>query len=86
MDLVQQVIDRRYTPTSVTGTKMYFCDCETDQHQSKYIGIDPISDVMVMTAALWAFSTEHHGERLQHITESWELANTTVAFPQDQYE
>ena len=68
-ELVQQVINRTYTP-SVTGAEMYFYACETDQHRSMHLGIDPISDTMIMTAALCALSMEHHGEQLQRIAES----------------
>ena len=36
--------------------------------------------------ALRASSKEHHGEQLQHIAETWELANTNANSPQDQFE
>ena len=66
---------------------MYFYDCEMDQHRSKHLGIDPISDVMIMTATLGAFSKENHGEQqLQCIAEGWDLANANANSPQDQYE
>ena len=65
---------------------MYFYACETDQLQSRHLGIEPISDIMIMNAALCAFSKEHHGEQLQCIAESWSLANSNVASPQDKYE
>ena len=69
MELVQQVVNGAYTP-SVTGAEMHFYDCETDQHRSKHLGIEPISDTMVMTVALRAFSVENYGKQLQHIAES----------------
>ena len=64
----------------------FFFACETDQLQSRHLGIEPISNTMIMNAALCAFSKEHHGEQLQHIAESWELANSKVTSPQDKYE
>ena len=65
---------------------MYFYACETDRLRSRHLGIDPISDTMIMTAALCAFSMEHHGEQLQRIAESWSIANNNAASPQDEYE
>ena len=84
-ELVQQVTNRTYTP-SVTGTEMYFYACETDQHRPRHLGIDPILDTMIMTAAQRAFSVEPHGEHLQHITESWAINNGAANSPQDEYE
>ena len=63
MKLIQQVINCKYTP-SVTGAKIYYYTCEADQHQSKNLGINPIIDTMIMTAALQAFGTGHYGEQL----------------------
>ena len=85
MELVQQAINCAYTP-SVTGAEMHFYACETDQHRSRHLGIDPISDTIIMTAALQAFSVEHHGEQLQHIAESWAIINSATNFLQDEYE
>ena len=78
-------MNRPYT-TSITGAEMYFCACETDQLRSRHLGIDPISDTMIMTAALCAFSSEHHGEQLQRIAESWTITDGTAASPPDEYE
>ena len=39
-----------------------------------------------MTAALCAFSMEHHREQLQRIAESWSITNNNSASPQDEYE
>ena len=83
--LVKQVMNRTYTP-SITGAEMYFFACETDQLWSRHLGIDPISDTMIMTAALCAFSMEHHREQLQRITEPWSIANNNAASPQDEYD
>ena len=80
--LLQQVINRKYTP-SMTGTEMYFYVCETDKHRSKHFGINPITDTTIMTAALQAFSMEHHGEQLQCIAESWDIVNAAAASPQE---
>ena len=85
MELAEQVINRAYT-LSVTGAEMYFYACETDQHRSRHLAIDTISDTMIMTAALCAFSMEHHGEQLQRIAESWAINNGTADYPQDEYE
>ena len=74
MELVQQVINRAYTPSN-TGAEMYFYACETDQHRSRHLGINTISDTMIMTAALCVFSVEHYGEQLQCIAESWAINN-----------
>ena len=83
--LLKQVLARTYTP-SITGAEMYFYACETDQLRSRHLVIEPISDTMITTAALCAFSLEHHGEQLQCIAESWSHANSTVASPQDEYD
>ena len=85
MELVQQVINSSYTP-SVTSAEIYFYACETDQHRSRHLGIDPIFDTMMMTATFRAFSVEHHGEQLQRIAESWVLIYVTTNSPQDEYE
>ena len=74
-----------YTP-SITGAEIYFYACETDQLRSRHLGIDPISDTMIMATALCAFSMEHHGEQLQRIAKSWRITNNNTAFPQDEYE
>ena len=63
MELVQQVVNHTYIP-SITSAEMHFYACETDQHRSRHLGINPISDTMIMTAALCAFSMEYHGEQL----------------------
>ena len=64
---------------------MCFFACETDQLQSRHLGIEPILDTMIMNAALCAFSKEHYGEQLQRIAESRSLANSNVMSPQDEY-
>ena len=74
-----------YTP-SITGAEMYFYACETDQLRSRHLVINPISDTMIMTAALCAFSMEHHGEQLQRIAESWFNNNGITDSPQNEYE
>ena len=79
-DLIRQVLAHKYTP-SINGAEMYFFACETDQLQSQHLAIEPISDTMIMNAALCAFSKEHHGEQLQHIAETWETVNSTVTPP-----
>ena len=65
---------------------MYFYACENDKHKSRHLGIDPILDTIIMTAALRAFSVEHHGEQLQCIAKSWATINGTAYSPQDEYE
>ena len=85
MEFVQQVINRAYTP-SITGAEMYFYACETDQQRPKHLGIDPISDTMIMAAASCTFSMEHHGEQLQRIAESWTSNNGIANSTQDEYE
>ena len=82
LELVQQVMDQWYTPT-ITGTEMDFYDCEMDQYQSKHLGIDPISDFLIMTAALWVLSKERHGGQLQRMVKTQEFANTNANSPQD---
>ena len=67
----------------ITGAVMYFYMCETDQLRLRHLSIDPISDTMIMTAALCAFSMMHHGEQLQRIAESWSINNSTAASPWD---
>ena len=84
-DLLRQVLACTYTH-NISGAEIYFYACETDQLRSRHLGIEPISNTMIMNAALCAFSLEHHGEQLQRIAESWNLANSNVAFPQDEYE
>ena len=65
---------------------MYCYACETDQLQSRHLGIKPILDTMIMNAARCALSKEHHGKQLQRIAESWSLTNSNVVSPQDEYE
>ena len=65
---------------------MYFYVCETNQLRSRHLDIDPILDTMIMTAALCAFSMEHHREQLQRIPKSWTIINSIAASPQDEYE
>ena len=83
--LIKEVINRTYTPR-VTRAEIYFYDCETDQYKSRHLGINPILDTMIMTAALRAFSVKHHSEQLQRIAESWSINNGTTNSPQDDYE
>ena len=81
MELVEQVINRAYTPSIVTGAVMYFYSRETDQHRLKHLGIEPILGTMIMTAVLRAFSVEHHGKQLQHIAESLAIINGAANSP-----
>ena len=85
MELVQQVINHAYTP-SVRGADMYFYACGTDQHRLRHLGIGPISDIMIMTAALQAFSVGHYDEQLQRIAESWAIINVAANSPQNEHE
>ena len=62
-ELVKQVMTRTYTP-SITGAEIYFYACKTDQLRLRHLGIEPITDTMIMTAVLCAFSLEHHREQL----------------------
>ena len=85
MKLVQQVTNRAYTP-NMMGPEIYFYACETYQHRSKHLDINPILDTVIMTAALRAFSAEHYGEQFQRMAESWDIVNGTIDSPQDEYE
>ena len=85
MEFVQQVINRAYTP-SITGAEMYFYTCETGQHRSRHLGINPILDTMMMTTALRVFSVEHNGEQFQRIVKSWVINNGDANSPQEEYE
>ena len=78
-------MNRTYAP-SITGAEMYFYTCETDQLRSRNLGIDLKSNTMIMTAALCAFSMEHHGEQRQRIAASWSITNSNTVSPQDEYE
>ena len=59
MELVQQVINRKYTP-SVTGAEMYFYACETDQHRLKHLGINPITDTTSENCRATPYEQNHY--------------------------
>ena len=51
LELVQQVFNCKYIP-SVTDAEMYFYECKIDQHRLTHLDIDPITNNMIVTAAL----------------------------------
>ena len=66
LHLVQQIMNQWYSPSSIDA-EMYFYDYKMDQHHSGHLGVDPISDTLIMMSALQAFGKEHHGKQLQRI-------------------